>query len=95
MGEGFSSFEGQAAHGVGYGTSVQSVSEPKAEPSGQHVSSLAPLGVWLRLIADNGGVPRRYWGKLARVLMISALAAPLRVAERVSYGPVEDGAGED
>ena len=66
---------------------MQSVSEPKAEPSGQHVSSLAPLGVWLRLIADNGGVPRRYWGKLARVLMISALAAPLRVAERVSYGP--------
>ena len=66
---------------------MQSVSEPKAEPSGQHVSSLAPLGVWLRLIADNGGVPPRYWGKLARVLMISALAAPLRVAERVSYGP--------
>ena len=48
---------------------------------------MAPLGVWLRLIADNGGVPPRYWGKLARVLSISALAAPLRVAERVCYGP--------
>ena len=53
----------------------------------QHVFSLAPLGVWLRLIADNGGVPRRYWGKLARVLAISAATAPLRVAERLCYGP--------
>ena len=52
-----------------------------------HVFSLAPLGVWLRLIADNGGVPRHYWGKLARVLAISAATAPLRVAERLCYGP--------
>ena len=55
--------------------------------SRQHVSSLAPLGVWLRLIAENGGVPLRYWGKLARVLSISAATAPLRVAERLCYGP--------
>ena len=48
---------------------------------------MAPLGVWLRLIADNGGVPPRYWGKLARVLAISALTAPLRIAERLRYGP--------
>ena len=53
----------------------------------QHVCSMAPLGVWLRLIADNGGVPPRYWGKLAGVLAVSALAAPLRVAERLCYGP--------
>ena len=53
----------------------------------QHMFALAPLGVWLRLIADNGGVPRRYWGKLARVLGTSALTAPLRVAERLCYGP--------
>ncbi len=55
--------------------------------SAQHVFSMAPLGVWLRLIADNGGVPPRYWGKLARVLAISSLMAPLRVAERLRYGP--------
>ena len=55
--------------------------------SRQHVFSVAPLGVWLRLIADNGGVPPRYWGKLARVLSISAMTAPLRAAERVCYGP--------
>lgn len=55
--------------------------------SRQHVCSLAPLGVWLRLIADNGGVPPRYWGRLAKVLSISALTAPLRVAERLRYGP--------
>ena len=53
----------------------------------KHVFAMAPLGVWLRLIADNGGVPRRYWGKLAKVLGISALTAPLRVAERLCYGP--------
>ena len=53
----------------------------------QHMFAMAPLGVWLRLIADNGGVPRRYWGKLARVLGVSALTAPLRVAERLCYGP--------
>ena len=57
------------------------------ERSAQHLFSMAPLGVWLRLIADNGGVPRRYWGKLARVLATSALTAPLRLAERVCYPP--------
>ena len=55
--------------------------------AGQHVFSMAPLGVWLRLIAENGGVPPRYWGKLARVLAISAMMTPLRVAERFRYGP--------
>lgn len=58
-----------------------------AHRSEPHVLSMAPLGVWLRVIADNGGVPRRYWGKLARVLAISALAAPLRAAERLCYSP--------
>ena len=58
-----------------------------AQPSEPHVLSLAPLGVWLRVIADNGGVPRRYWGKLAKVLATSALTAPLRVAERLRYSP--------
>ena len=58
-----------------------------AKPSQPHVMSMAPLGVWLRLIADNGGVPRRYWGKLSKVLAISALTAPLRMAERLFYGP--------
>ena len=57
------------------------------ERTGQHVFSLAPLGVWLRLVADNGGVSPRYWGKLARVLAISALTTPLRIAERLCYGP--------
>ena len=54
-------------------------------PSQQHVFSMAPLRVWLRLIIENGGVSSKYWGKLARVLAISAMFAPLRVAERVRY----------
>ena len=57
------------------------------KPSEPHVTSMAPLGVWLRLIADNGRVPRRYWGKLSKVLAISALTAPLRMAERLCYSP--------
>ena len=57
------------------------------KPSEPHVTSMAPLGVWLRLIADNGGVPKRYWGKLSKVLAISALTAPLRMAERLCYSP--------
>ena len=48
---------------------------------------MAPLGVWLRLIAESGGVPPRYWGKLAKVLAISGMMAPLRVAERLRYSP--------
>ena len=46
---------------------------------------MAPLGVWLRLIAENGGINSKYWGKLARVLAVSAMFAPLRVAERLLY----------
>ena len=46
-----------------------------------HPCSFAPLSVWLRLIIDNGGVPRAYWGKAAQVLGLSALTAPLRLAE--------------
>ena len=49
--------------------------------------SLAPLGVWLRLVGENGGVPPRYWGRLATALAISTLATPLRVAECLRYGP--------
>ena len=46
---------------------------------------MAPLGVWLRLIAENGGVDSKYWGKLVKVIAISAMFAPLRVAERLVF----------
>ena len=46
---------------------------------------MAPFSVWLRLIVQNGGVSSKYWGKLAKVLAISAMFAPLRVAERIRY----------
>lgn len=47
----------------------------------QHVCTFAPFSVWLRLLARNGGLPRRFWPKLARILALSAGAAPLRLAE--------------
>lgn len=50
-----------------------------------HVGSFAPLSVWLRLVWCNGGVPRPYWGRLARVLALSAACAPLRLAEAFAY----------
>lgn len=49
-----------------------------------HVCALAPLGVWARLILENG-VPRPYWGKLARILVASAATLPLRLAETAIY----------
>lgn len=53
----------------------------------QHVFALAPLGVWARLIVENGGIPPRYWTKLAKVLSISFMTGPLRLAERLVYSP--------
>ena len=50
-----------------------------------HPCSFAPLSVWMRLIYENGGVPRAYWGRAARVLGLSALTAPLRLAEYVAH----------
>ena len=50
-----------------------------------HPCSFAPLAVWVRLLIANGGVPRPYWGKLAKILAMSALAAPLRLAETLLY----------
>ena len=58
-----------------------------SEKMQQHVFSLAPLGVWIRLIIENGGVPRRYWTKLAKVLSISFMTAPFRLTERLAYSP--------
>ena len=51
-----------------------------------HLAAAAPLGVWLRLIRENGGVARPYWGRLARVMLTSAALSPLRLAERVRFG---------
>ena len=52
----------------------------------QHPSIMAPPGTWLRLLWENGGVAPAYWGKLARILLISTLASPLRLAEWLRYG---------
>ena len=46
-----------------------------------HPSTFAPPLVWARLILANRGVPKPYWGKLARILITTAMATPLRLAE--------------
>lgn len=51
-----------------------------------HLTAAAPLGVWLRLVRENGGVARPYWGRLARAMLTSAALSPLRIAERVLFG---------
>ena len=51
-----------------------------------HPSTFAPPLVWARLLRQNGGVPPRYWGRLAQILALSALATPLRAAESLRYG---------
>ena len=50
-----------------------------------HTFSFAPLRVWARLILENRGVARPYWGRLARVLAASAATLPLRVAETLLH----------
>ena len=50
-----------------------------------HPCTFAPLSVWARLILENRGVARPYWGRAARILALSALAAPLRVAESLIH----------
>lgn len=51
-----------------------------------HLSTLAPLQTWIRLVWENRGVSPAYWGKLARILLPTTLAIPLRLAERIRYG---------
>ena len=48
-----------------------------------HMFAVAPLRVWWRLIRDNGGITRPYYGRLAKVLATSLVTAPLRVMERL------------
>ena len=55
-----------------------------------HPFSLAPLSVWLHLIRANGGVARKHRGRLATVLLASALTLPLRLVESLRYGRLVD-----
>ncbi len=50
-----------------------------------HTFALARLRVWARLILENRGVERPYWGRLAQVLAASTATLPLRLAETVLY----------
>lgn len=50
-----------------------------------HPCTFAPPLVWARLILRNRGVARPYWGKLARILAVTSLATPLRLAEGLLY----------
>ncbi len=46
---------------------------------------MAPAGVWIRLLRENGGADRAYLGRLCGILLATALAGPLRVLERAVY----------
>ena len=51
-----------------------------------HSGTMAPLGTWFRLLWENGGASPTYWGRLARILLPTTMAIPLRVAERLRWG---------
>lgn len=55
-------------------------------PQHQHPLALAPLGVWLRLLRENGGADRGRRQRLAALLVATALLSPLRWAETLRYG---------
>ena len=50
-----------------------------------HMFAFAQLRVWARLILENRGVARPYWGRLAQVLAVSTATLPLRLAETLLY----------
>ncbi|MCY3970241.1 MAG: sulfotransferase [Acidobacteria bacterium] len=51
-----------------------------------HSGTMAPPTTWLRLLWENGGASPAYWGRVARILVPTTLAAPLRLMERLRYG---------
>ena len=50
-----------------------------------HPCTFAAPSVWVRLLWQNRGIPRRYWGRFARVFALSLAATPFRVAEHMAY----------
>lgn len=50
-----------------------------------HPCTFATPSVWVRLVWRNRGIPRRYWGRFARVFALSLAATPFRVAEHAAY----------
>ncbi len=61
--------------------------ETKSDSPAPHMFSAAPLCMWWRLIRENGGITRPYWGRLAKVLATSLATAPLRVLESLYSTP--------
>lgn len=51
-----------------------------------HSGTMAPLSTWLQLLSENGGASPAYWGRLAGILVPTAMAVPLRLAERLRWG---------
>ncbi len=50
-----------------------------------HPCTFASPFLWMRLVWENGGIPRRYWRKFAGILAWSAPLAPLRLAEWLAF----------
>lgn len=55
-------------------------------PRQQHPLAMAPLGVWRRLLRENGGADPGRRKQLAALMAVTALLSPLRWAETLRYG---------
>jgi omega-hydroxy-beta-dihydromenaquinone-9 sulfotransferase len=55
------------------------------QPTITHLLALGSLRNWLRLLRENGGVDRPFWGRAAFITAVSTLTAPLRWYERGRY----------
>ena len=60
-------------------------SKPTTGQNDFHPFSMARLSVWMRLAFKNGGIPRRYWGRFFKILLVSTLTLPLRIAESLVF----------
>jgi hypothetical protein len=57
-------------------------------PKQDNAFAFATLRTWLHLLIENGGVDRKYIGKIAGLLYISVLTISLRIYERLRYGRI-------
>ena len=53
-----------------------------------HLLALAPLDVWLRMLAGSGGVKPRYWARLGFCLFTSWIGTVITLPERLVMGAV-------
>ena len=62
------------------------MAENKKQPKQHNTFAFASLDTWLHLLKENGGVDKKYKGKMRGLLLLSFFIIPLKMLERRLYG---------